>query len=636
MPDRDQTEVFAVPEPSASGGPGGMALKQWLSGHERWLWRWLMVLLLLVYTASVVDWLSADSFWFDEVTSIYYAGGFSEGGPQSLSEAIESQLNEDMADETNPPGYYISLFFWIRAVGTSEFAVRAFSLLAGALTIAVVYRLDVNLHGQYAGFAAALLLGMCAFYIYYMHEARSYGLYVLFVVLSLALYHHLLTAQWPSGLLFGGFTLAVAGLMYSHYLGFIVIAAAGLYHVLLAPKNRRWLWLSLCVGGAAALFSPWVTYALRAFDHVETNTAREAIALGFVPLIGELATRFANQSPLLLLTLLALAIPASRYAWFMLAVTFLLTALANEWLGFISDMHYMLATFPLLALVAGQGVARLRRYGAVLLVLWGASGLWFARSPVMEPQSWHVHLPWSQLADEIDTTIQPDDSIVFHLPAPDPAWIHGRAVDYYLRSAEVDLIESFTEVQAAYHTQQFDEAVGDKTRFWLVWDERYPPSPQGQIERDRYLTRESFAFCGTEIQSGHLRGRLYLNTQPTPALNLLARDVQVGMARHAPYIFNTAHLEITLATANGDSVNADLYVELQILDGAGTVVAQYPTQFPKVPAGCMHFMVDLQSLPPGAYGAYVAVYDAETGIALPPQANPRTERTFLYGFERPS
>jgi hypothetical protein len=75
-----------------------------------------------------------------------------------------------------------------------------------------------------------------------------------------------------------------------------------------------------------------------------------------------------------------------------------------------------------------------------------------------------------------------------------------------------------------------------------------------------------------------------------------------------------------------------LYVELQVLDESDTIALKYPAQFPQAPSGCMHFMANTRPLAPGRYSVYVAVYDAETGIALSPQSKPDAERLFLFEF----
>lgn len=599
-----------------------------MSSNKHWQ---PILLLLFIYTASVAGWLGADVFWFDEVTSLYYAGGMDEPAPQTLSAAIQSQINEDMADETNPPGYYVALFFWVRLVGTSEFAVRALSLLAGALTIALVYRAGTDMHTPYAGLAAAVLLGMCAFFVYYTHEARSYALYSLFVVLSVWTYHRLTTRPTPSPAIYALFVVALTGLMYAHYLASMLILAAAVYHLLFAPKNRRWWVITGCVVLAGLLFAPWLAYALRAFSHVSENPSRAALALEFLPLAGELAARFANQSPLLLAVLLVAALPGRRYAWFLLAGTFLLTVLANEIVGFISDMHYMMAVFPLLALVAGAGVTRFRRYGVVILVLWTAAGLWYIRHPVREAGAWHLYLPWDTLAAQVGATIQPDDTVIFHLPDPDPAWIHSRGVDYYLGEMDIHLLESFTTSSADHHTNQLADFIDDAApRLWLVWDTNKLPSVQGMIARDRYMTAARYVDCGVRTQLDTLNARLYVDPPPAADLRLLERGVRVGLAAASPHLFAPHRYEVTLATANGDTVDGDLYVELQVLDANNVLVLTYPTLFPKIPNGCMHFMADISTLAPGGYRFYIAVYDAATGIALPPQSNPDAERMFLF------
>src|SRR5258708_16349878 len=57
---------------------------------------------------------------------------------------IERPLNElliNAAHDIHPPGYYLALKGWWTFTGEMEFALRAFSALAGMLTEACVYAL---------------------------------------------------------------------------------------------------------------------------------------------------------------------------------------------------------------------------------------------------------------------------------------------------------------------------------------------------------------------------------------------------------------------------------------------------------------------------------------------------------------
>src|SRR5262249_22799382 len=64
-----------------------------------------------------------------------------EGNTVRLVERPIPSLLENASHDIRPPGYYLALKVWWSLTGESEFALRAFSALAGFLTVACVYAL---------------------------------------------------------------------------------------------------------------------------------------------------------------------------------------------------------------------------------------------------------------------------------------------------------------------------------------------------------------------------------------------------------------------------------------------------------------------------------------------------------------
>ncbi len=580
----------------------------------------LPVLLLFVWGAALG--LNADTFWFDEVGSLYYAGGIPNDGPQTLPEVIASQLSEDLEDETNPPGYYIALHLWVRVFGSSEFAVRLLSLMAGVLALAFVYRVGQDIASPEVGLAAAVVLGTCAFYITYMHEARSYAIYSMLVALSLWAYHRLITMRNPTVWLYALLVVGIAGLMYIHYLSSMFLVAAALYHLLLVPKNARWWRVTGAVLIAGLLFIPWLGFALRSFGHVSGNEARELFALPLPALLGELLTQFGNQNPALVLVLLIAAVPmGNRLTWFLLVVTLALTAVANEFVGFVSDVHYLMAVFPLLALVVAQGVVCFRAGGVLILVVWALAGVWFTLRPQSPLDDWHWSLPWGDVATMVGDPIQIDDKVIFHVPDPDPSWIHRRSVNYYLDDlvATVSLVESHTRSPSERHMNNLRDYIEPPARFWLVQNTAAPPSVQGIIERDRLFTQEGIAYCGVEQIAGTMQARLFLDTPAPEALPTFADGVRVGLAPWSPTMLGTSQLEFMLATGLDDDIDHDQYeTVLYVEDGAGNRVQEHTAPLPADRRGCVHMVLDVSQFGDQPYNTFVQVRDRSTGTFVAP------------------
>lgn len=132
----------------------------------------LIVLILLLATAVRFHALGRQSFWNDE------------GNSARLSERTVQLIIEGTASDIHPPLYYLLLSGWQKLLGTSEFALRAFSALAGVLTVLITIQLGRWLHGWRVGLLAGLFTAVSPPLLYYSQEARMYSLLALLAVAS--------------------------------------------------------------------------------------------------------------------------------------------------------------------------------------------------------------------------------------------------------------------------------------------------------------------------------------------------------------------------------------------------------------------------------------------------------------------
>jgi len=122
---------------------------------------WLLVALLVAFALRVV-FLDAQSLWNDEGTSV------------ALSALSLEAIVNGAARDIHPPLYYILLRFWMPFVGTTEFAVRFLSVIAGVLIVPVTYRVARAFFDDEIAVIAAFLTAFSPFQIYYSQEARMY------------------------------------------------------------------------------------------------------------------------------------------------------------------------------------------------------------------------------------------------------------------------------------------------------------------------------------------------------------------------------------------------------------------------------------------------------------------------------
>ncbi|MEO0561450.1 MAG: glycosyltransferase family 39 protein [Chloroflexota bacterium] len=148
----------------------------------RRLTRWafpMAVIVLLVGAGLRFHALGAQSLWNDEGSSYVQAT------------RTFQEIAVNAAADIHPPLYYWTLRVWRGFTGDTEFALRSLSALAGVLTIAFAYGAGLRLHpsrrsvGRLTGLAAATLVALNTFQIYYSQEARMYAALALWGTASL-------------------------------------------------------------------------------------------------------------------------------------------------------------------------------------------------------------------------------------------------------------------------------------------------------------------------------------------------------------------------------------------------------------------------------------------------------------------
>lgn len=263
---------------------------------KRWqhLSRVAAVLVVGVAFALRLHRLEFHSLWSDEGISILRS-------TRPLGELLATMPVEQL------PGYFVLLHFWLGLAGTSDFAVRFFSVWPGVLAVALVYRLGVDLARpdsargweQGAGLMAALLLAANPFQLWYAQEARTYSWLAASALLATWSFWRLLvglagtpggapgakasgltakTGTEPAVIQSGGFGIeketwllvalyigAMTLTVYLHYYGFL----APLAHIIFfagwfAHRRERRILLVWAGAGLVTflLFLPWLPRAL--------------------------------------------------------------------------------------------------------------------------------------------------------------------------------------------------------------------------------------------------------------------------------------------------------------------------------------------------------------------------------------
>lgn len=190
-----------------------------------------------------------------------------------------SELLDRVADDANPPLYYLALKGWVAVCGDSLTAMRGLSAVFAALTLAALVGFVRDLGGRRgwaAGVLVAALVAANPLQIAAGRMVRAYSMGTFLAVLSSWLLWRGLTdgrRRW-----WAGYAVAAAALAYTHHYGFFTLAAQGVFAVgwvcLCSPRADRPTLLRrgiLSAVGASVLYLPWVPSMLRQMRGVKED-----------------------------------------------------------------------------------------------------------------------------------------------------------------------------------------------------------------------------------------------------------------------------------------------------------------------------------------------------------------------------
>jgi hypothetical protein len=197
---------------------------------HRTRFRYLGAVSLMALAAFFVRAVSLDvqSLWRDEVDALRFA-----------TLPWSEMLSNFTRPGWNGPLYYVLLRGWIACTGTSEYAMRFFSLVLGVLCLPLIYVLGRRLFKPSVGLISALLVTTSPYLVWYSQEVKMYTLVVALALLAIySLRRALEGGGWPWWLAqIVGTTLA----FYSHILAALLIPVqVFLYFTWWPQARKRW------------------------------------------------------------------------------------------------------------------------------------------------------------------------------------------------------------------------------------------------------------------------------------------------------------------------------------------------------------------------------------------------------------
>ena len=202
------------------------------------------------------------SLFADELSTYWISATHSLGGVISLMYGTDKIPHA----EITPPLYFVASWFTTQ-FGHSPELLRLPSLVAGALTLPVVYLLGLRTVGRPAALLATAVTALSPFMIYYSAEARSYSVMMFFVATStLAMLLAVDTRRTRWWVLYAVCSCAA---IYTHYTCGFVLLVQFVWLVWAHPDLRRAVVLANL--GVIVGLLPWATGLINDFHSPTTQ-----------------------------------------------------------------------------------------------------------------------------------------------------------------------------------------------------------------------------------------------------------------------------------------------------------------------------------------------------------------------------
>ena len=188
----------------------------------------------------------AESVGYDEAFSLSFA-----------AEPLPSMMQDLVRDFVHPPLHYLVLTAWMKVFGFGVMQARLLSVVCGTLAVIVLYALAGRLFGRMTAAVAALLLAISELGVIFSQEARPYAQFLLLFLCSSYLFVRAIQAG--SRRCWWLFVVTAILMIYTHYYGFLVLAALGLWMLLFRRSNTLPLkWIAGGLVAGIVCYAPWV------------------------------------------------------------------------------------------------------------------------------------------------------------------------------------------------------------------------------------------------------------------------------------------------------------------------------------------------------------------------------------------
>jgi len=388
--------------------------------------------ILLLGLALRVNDLAEESLWLDEGHSIRVA-----------------QLNPPdiityWASDVHPPLHFVTLHYWIKLFGDSEFSTRFLSVIFGLLGLLMFYKVGTIIFDKETGIFTAFLAAISVFYIAVSQEASLYSLAIFLALLSVYFFIELFENKKLSSSV--AYVIATTLLIHTFYSGLFIVLVQNVFilTLMLFPKKRpglnfkRWIALQAAV---LILYVPWLLLSIKALGLTVADTVSAMPAPSVYDILVRLKGYAGTYLTLFIFLPLAILslIPEKKFPkgahvlsyfnriyflalWFFVPVA-VIFIMARQHIVFFATRFIIVASLPFYILVARRIKSTRRKFikAAILIFisLMFLSNITLYFTEVNRNQ-------WREVAGYIDANSGPRDVVIFH-----KGYFQENVFDYY-------------------------------------------------------------------------------------------------------------------------------------------------------------------------------------------------------------
>jgi mannosyltransferase len=219
-------------------------------------------ILVLAFCVRLLG-IASRPIWYDEAFAIL----FSEKGLSAMLYGTLAPTGAGSAD-IHPLGYYTLLWLWLKVFGESLVAIRLLSIVAGLVSVYLVYLIALEaLSDTKTARLSMLFAALAPFQVHYAQEIRMYSFLAMWLLLATYAYQRgSRSDDWRWWVLF---SISAALAQYTHNLAAFYLGALAVMPIL----QKNWTALravTLSGIGALILYAPWAMQLPAQFSKIQS------------------------------------------------------------------------------------------------------------------------------------------------------------------------------------------------------------------------------------------------------------------------------------------------------------------------------------------------------------------------------